>query len=99
MLIATDQRGSPHHHKETHGRGEDIDADIPVSDFKGPNIFHRAKEEIEAIVDTIHSKRESDNDVASPKKQSSLKGIYISLILSIEGSHLIHHTCMCHVSY
>ncbi|MFS7888646.1 hypothetical protein Hanom_Chr00s000001g01597651 [Helianthus anomalus] len=63
-------KGSPSHLKETHGRGEDIDPDTPISDVKGPNIFHRAKEEIEAIVDTIHSKRES----ASPKKQSSLSG-------------------------
>ncbi|KAK9048406.1 hypothetical protein SSX86_032631 [Deinandra increscens subsp. villosa] len=67
-----DRRGSPSHHKETHGRGEDIDADIPINEFKGPNIFHRAKEEFEAIVDNIHSKKESDRDAASPKKHSSL---------------------------
>ncbi|KAL8254534.1 hypothetical protein R6Q59_032755 [Mikania micrantha] len=66
-----DRRGSPRHNKETHGRGEDIDADTPISEFKGPNIFHRAKEEIEAIVDTIHSKREADRYAASPKKQSA----------------------------
>ncbi|XP_021970427.1 uncharacterized protein LOC110865478 isoform X2 [Helianthus annuus] len=66
--LAAENRGSPRYRKETHGRGEDIDPDTPISEFKGPNIFHRAKEEIEAIRDTIHSKRES----ASPKKQSSL---------------------------
>ncbi|KAJ0740885.1 hypothetical protein HanOQP8_Chr06g0221731 [Helianthus annuus] len=68
--MAAENRGSPRYRKETHGRGEDIDPDTPISEFKGPNIFHRAKEEIEAIRDTIHSKRES----ASPKKQSSLSG-------------------------
>ncbi|KAI3742111.1 hypothetical protein L1987_59791 [Smallanthus sonchifolius] len=26
---------SPRHHKETHGKGKDIDADIPISEFKG----------------------------------------------------------------
>ncbi|KAL8208453.1 hypothetical protein R6Q57_007865 [Mikania cordata] len=67
-----DHWGSPRHYKETHGRGEEIDTDTPISEFKGPNIFHRAKEEFEAIVDTIHSKRESDRDAASPKQQSSL---------------------------
>ncbi|KAJ0560614.1 hypothetical protein HanHA300_Chr06g0213311 [Helianthus annuus] len=70
VLMAAENRGSPRYRKETHGRGEDIDPDTPISEFKGPNIFHRAKEEIEAIRDTIHSKRES----ASPKKQSSLSG-------------------------
>ncbi|GKD31221.1 hypothetical protein Tco_1241999, partial [Tanacetum coccineum] len=66
------------HHKETHGRGDDIDADIPISEFKGPSIFHRAKEEIEALVDTIHSKKESDHEAESPKKEggfrASIKG-------------------------
>ncbi|PWA60831.1 hypothetical protein CTI12_AA378960 [Artemisia annua] len=65
------------HHKETHGRGDDIDADIPISEFKGPSIFHRAKEEIEALVDTIHSKKDSDH-AESPKKEggfrASIKG-------------------------
>ncbi|MFS7933842.1 hypothetical protein Hanom_Chr04g00384541 [Helianthus anomalus] len=58
----SDHKGSPNHHKETHGRGDDIDADTPISEVKGPNIFHRAKEEIEAIVGTILSKKESDHD-------------------------------------
>ncbi|XP_057978487.1 uncharacterized protein LOC131164942 isoform X1 [Malania oleifera] len=49
---------SPHHHKETHGRSEDIDEDTPVDEVKGPNIFERAKEEIEAIVQAIHPKKE-----------------------------------------
>ncbi|XP_071721473.1 uncharacterized protein [Rutidosis leptorrhynchoides] len=72
----TDHMGSPSkvvHHKETHGRGEDIDADIPINEFKGPSIFHRAKEEIEALVDTIQSKKESDNETPSPKKEGGFR--------------------------
>lgn len=68
-----DHTGSPRHHKETHGRSDDIDADIPISEFKGPSIFHRAKEEIEAIVDTIHTKKDSDPDAASPKKEGGFR--------------------------
>nr|XP_043620790.1 uncharacterized protein LOC122592588 [Erigeron canadensis]XP_043620791.1 uncharacterized protein LOC122592588 [Erigeron canadensis]XP_043620792.1 uncharacterized protein LOC122592588 [Erigeron canadensis]XP_043620793.1 uncharacterized protein LOC122592588 [Erigeron canadensis] len=75
--FAEEHMGSPSkssHHKETHGRGDDIDADIPISEFKGPSIFHRAKEEIEAIVDTIHSKKESDDqDTPSPKKEGGFR--------------------------
>ncbi|PWA52125.1 hypothetical protein CTI12_AA457590 [Artemisia annua] len=73
-----DPKSPVSHHKETHGRGDDIDADIPISEFKGPSIFHRAKEEIEALVDTIHSKKESDHEAESPKKEggfrASIKG-------------------------
>ncbi|KAF8034137.1 hypothetical protein BT93_C0419 [Corymbia citriodora subsp. variegata] len=50
---------SPHHHKETHGRRKDIDENTPLSDVKAPNVFERAKEEIEALVQTIHVKKES----------------------------------------
>lgn len=59
---------SPHHHKETHGR-EEIDVNTPISEFKGPSIFHRAKEEIEAIVDTMNTKK----DTASPKKEGGFR--------------------------
>ncbi|OIT25273.1 PREDICTED: uncharacterized protein LOC109215999 [Nicotiana attenuata] len=49
---------SPHlHHKETHGRSDDIDDNTPISEVKGPNIFERAKEEIEALVHSIHPKK------------------------------------------
>ncbi|XP_010047543.2 uncharacterized protein LOC104436465 isoform X1 [Eucalyptus grandis] len=50
---------SPHHHRETHGRRKDIDENTPLSDVKAPNVFERAKEEIEALVQTIHLKKES----------------------------------------
>ncbi|KAG6482705.1 uncharacterized protein LOC122016120 [Zingiber officinale] len=47
------------HHKETHGTSNDIDENTPIDDVKGPNVFERAKEEIEAIVEAIHHKKES----------------------------------------
>ncbi|XP_022715171.1 uncharacterized protein LOC111274651 isoform X3 [Durio zibethinus] len=56
-IIHTDK--SPHHHKETHGRSNDIDEDTSVGDVKGPNVFERVKEEVEAIVGAIHPKKES----------------------------------------
>lgn len=48
-----------HHHKETHGLRDDIDEETPITDVKAPNVFERAKEEIEAIVEAIHSKKET----------------------------------------
>ncbi|CAI9761086.1 unnamed protein product [Fraxinus pennsylvanica] len=58
-----------HHHKETHGRSDDIDESTPISKVKGPNVLERAKEEIEALIGTIHPKKDSDNAVSSPKKE------------------------------
>ncbi|KAJ1704571.1 hypothetical protein LUZ63_004350 [Rhynchospora breviuscula] len=49
------------HKKETHGTSGDIDEDTPISKVKGPNIFERAKEEIEAIVEAIHPHKGSDH--------------------------------------
>ncbi|GKV36508.1 hypothetical protein SLEP1_g44634 [Rubroshorea leprosula] len=50
---------TPHHHKETHGRNDDIDENTPIDEVKGPNVFQRAKEEVEAIVGAILPKKES----------------------------------------
>lgn len=50
---------SPQHHKETHGRSDDIDENTPIDEVKGPNVFERVKEEIEALVEAIHPKKES----------------------------------------
>lgn len=51
---------SPHSRpKETHGMRSDIDDNTPLSDVKAPNVFERAKEEIEALVQTIHHKKDS----------------------------------------
>ncbi|GMI89418.1 hypothetical protein like AT5G57000 [Hibiscus trionum] len=53
---------SNHHHKETHGRNDDIDETTPLNEVKAPNVFERAKEEIEAIVGTIQPKIIGSND-------------------------------------
>ncbi|KAL6599325.1 hypothetical protein ACP70R_045819 [Stipagrostis hirtigluma subsp. patula] len=49
------------HKSETHGTSNDISPDTPVDKVKGPNVFERAKEEIEAIVEAIHPKKGSDS--------------------------------------
>ncbi|KAG5243474.1 hypothetical protein OIU76_009611 [Salix suchowensis] len=70
---ATIHHGKPPvHHKETHGRNDNIDASTPIDQVKGPSIFQRAKEEIEALVQTIGRKKESSNFVSSPKKDGGL---------------------------
>ncbi|CAA3017437.1 Hypothetical predicted protein [Olea europaea subsp. europaea] len=48
---------SPSHHKETHGTSDDIDENTPVDEVKGPGIFERVKEEIEAVVQAVHPKK------------------------------------------
>ncbi|CAM0951134.1 unnamed protein product [Alopecurus aequalis] len=48
------------HENETHGTSNDIDEDTPVDKVKGPGVFERAKEEIEAIVEAILPKKGSD---------------------------------------
>lgn len=62
------QKSPKHHHKETHGKSDDINENTPINEIKGPNVFERAKEEIEALVQTIHPKKDSDNFPPSPKK-------------------------------
>ncbi|XP_062199784.1 uncharacterized protein LOC133902204 [Phragmites australis] len=60
-----DKEGNLHkiktHTNETHGTSNDISEDTPVDKVKGPNVFERAKEEIEAIVEAIHPKKGSDS--------------------------------------
>ncbi|OAY75367.1 uncharacterized protein LOC109722196 [Ananas comosus] len=50
------------HHRETHGRSSDVIESISIDKVKGPNVFERAKEEIEALVDTIRSNKNHDHD-------------------------------------
>ncbi|GAB2269217.1 hypothetical protein Dimus_004145 [Dionaea muscipula] len=47
------------HTKETHGTSDDIDEKTPIEEVKGPNVFERMKEEVEAIVQAIHPKKDS----------------------------------------
>lgn len=62
------------HHRETHGTSDDIDEDTPVNKVKGPNVFERAKEEIEALLETIQSKDEANRD-SSEKKDGNFFSI------------------------
>uniref|UniRef100_A0A0E0M0D8 Uncharacterized protein n=1 Tax=Oryza punctata TaxID=4537 RepID=A0A0E0M0D8_ORYPU len=48
------------HKNETHGTSDDINENTPVEKVKGPNVFERAKEEIEAIVEAFNPKKGSD---------------------------------------
>lgn len=61
--------------KETHGLRDDIDANTPINDVKGPNVFERVKEEFEAITVSIHSR---DKNQDSP---SSIQGYVVSSTL------------------
>ncbi|CAH8338086.1 unnamed protein product [Eruca vesicaria subsp. sativa] len=61
----------PHHHKETHARNDDIDENTHVDEVKAPNVFERAKEEIEAVIDTIHPKKNEIDGSDSPKSSRS----------------------------
>ncbi|KAJ4951230.1 hypothetical protein NE237_028062 [Protea cynaroides] len=63
------ERSSHHHHKETHGKSDDIDENTPIDEVKGPSVFHRAKEEIEAIYQTVQQKKESDSHNHTSKKE------------------------------
>ncbi|XP_039009208.1 uncharacterized protein LOC120137547 isoform X2 [Hibiscus syriacus] len=58
-LVHHDDGEKPHHHRETHGRSDDIDENTAVDEVKAPNVFERVKEEVEAIVGAIHPKKES----------------------------------------
>ncbi|KAI3979396.1 hypothetical protein MKX01_001588 [Papaver californicum] len=58
---------SPKHDKETHGTSDDIDENTKPEEIKGPSVFQRAKEEIEALVEAIHPKKESSSDDHSKK--------------------------------
>lgn len=55
-----DVNDSPRHDKETHGRSNDIDEDTPVDEVKAPGVFQRVKEEVEAVVEAILPKKESE---------------------------------------
>lgn len=57
---------TPHHHRETHGRNDDIDEKTGVDEVKAPNVFERVKEEIEAVVGAFIPKKDSDSH-ESPK--------------------------------
>ena len=53
---------TPRHHKETHGRNNDIDEGTSIDEVKAPCVFERVKEEIEAVVEVIHPNKVSDTN-------------------------------------
>jgi hypothetical protein len=69
----THHKSSNYHHKETHGTSDDIDERAPISDVKGPCVFHRAKKEIEVVIETFHPKKDNANSVSSPKKEGGFR--------------------------
>ncbi|PKA61163.1 hypothetical protein AXF42_Ash006059 [Apostasia shenzhenica] len=50
------------HQKETHGKSNAIDESTPIDEVQGPGVIERAKEEVEAIVQTILPKKDQDVD-------------------------------------
>lgn len=59
---------SPHHEKETHGTSDDIDENTPIDEVKGPSVFERVKEEVEAVVEAIiHPHKDSSSHDSSSK--------------------------------
>ncbi|XP_074302192.1 uncharacterized protein LOC141633661 [Silene latifolia] len=61
-LAASLHNKSPDHHdEETHGTSDDIDENTPPEAVKGPNVFQRAKEEVEAVFEAILPKKDSED--------------------------------------
>ncbi|KAH0937549.1 hypothetical protein HID58_005010 [Brassica napus] len=58
-----------HHRKDSHGSSDDIDENTHVDEVKGPNVFDRAEEEIEAVV--IHPEKNEIDGSDSPKSSRS----------------------------
>ncbi|PKU82541.1 hypothetical protein MA16_Dca020104 [Dendrobium catenatum] len=61
MELSKEERGvnrEETHQNETHGTSDDIDENTPIDKVKGPGVFERVKEEIEALVEAIHPKKE-----------------------------------------
>lgn len=67
------EKSSPHHHKETHGMSNDIDENTSIDEVKAPNVFERAKEEIEAVLQTVHPKKEHNDSVPSEKSEGGFR--------------------------
>lgn len=57
-----EEKQSKVHEKETHGTSEDINEKTRVDYVKGPGVFGRMKEEVEAIVDAVTPRKSSADD-------------------------------------
>lgn len=74
-------------HKESHGTNNNIDENTPIDEVKAPNVFERAKEEVEAIIEAIHpSKKEESNDdhVSCNEEKDDEKGFRYCLAFGLE---------------
>lgn len=74
------------HKRETHGQSNDVDENTPLNKIKGPNIFQRAKEEIEAIAGTIHPRTEPDLK-PQEETQENFRGFFARLFEKICSPH------------
>ena len=68
------------HNKETHGTSGDITEQTSVEKVKGPNLFERAKEEIEALAAAIHDKMEHHSSPRGKEGGNLLKLMPFRLI-------------------
>ncbi|GKE25323.1 hypothetical protein Tco_1436835 [Tanacetum coccineum] len=84
VRVGSKKEHSPRYRKETHGRGDDIDVNTPISEFRGASIFDRAKDELDALIDTIHPKKEYDHFVSPPKKELKEGGFRASFNRRLE---------------
>ncbi|KAM3202895.1 hypothetical protein P3L10_030521 [Capsicum annuum] len=100
--VLRSERHLDHHHEETHGLYKDIDENTPIDEVKVPNVFERAKKEIEALVQAIHPKKgdhihasTSDNnnrtDGCSDGTTAELKHNPTSLPVKVRRRS--HHSC------
>nr|KYP62263.1 hypothetical protein KK1_016790 [Cajanus cajan] len=60
ISIIHHDKSEHHHHKETHGRNDDINESTPTNEVKGPNVYERVKEEFEAVFQAIHPKNKKE---------------------------------------
>lgn len=50
----------PKHDKETHAMSDDIDGNTLVDELKGPSVAMRVKEEFEALVGVVVTKKDNN---------------------------------------
>jgi hypothetical protein len=55
----------------------DDDKEVNVEDVRGPDLLQRAKEEVEAIIETFHHEKEHED--ASPSVWSSIARFFQNL--------------------
>lgn len=84
------------HHKETHGMRDDITENTPLDDIKAPNVFERAKEEVEAIIYAVHPKKSptherSEFSISSTSCQNCEAKIRNLFIDGLKSFYIFHN--------